>query len=87
MKINSKFVVREIGDSFYAMPLENVPSIGSGMIKLNETAHFMWQKIEEGLDAQGIADAMCTEYDVPAEVALGDVLAFVKKLEEAGILA
>ncbi|MBE6538639.1 MAG: PqqD family protein [Ruminococcaceae bacterium] len=86
MKINSGFVVRKIGDSFYAMPLTNVPSIGCGMIKLNETAHLMWKKIEEGFEAEAVADAVCEEYDVSKETALRDVTAFVKKLEEAGIL-
>lgn len=86
MKIKSGFIVRQIGESFYAMPITEATQIGNGMIKLNETAHFMWKKLESGIDEETLADAICSEYSVERETALRDVKAFCAKLGEAGVL-
>ena len=86
MKISSEFVVKKIGGSFYAVPLSKNPAIGNGMIKLNETAHFMWQKISEGLNIEEIADIVCTEYAVDRETAINDIRAFAEQLRKVGVL-
>ncbi|MBR4295954.1 MAG: PqqD family protein [Clostridia bacterium] len=86
MKIKAGFIVRQIGENFYAMPITEMSQIGNGMIKLNETAHFMWEKLESGIDAEALADAICSEYSIEREAALKDVKAFCAKLGEAGVL-
>lgn len=86
MKINEGFVVQQIGESFYAVPVTKNSVLGNSMIKLNETAHFMWKKIEEGLGLSEIADAISAEYDVDKETALADVKKLAEQLGKVGIL-
>lgn len=86
MKLNEGFVIQKIGDSFYAVPVSKNSSIGNSMIKLNETAHLMWSKIEDGFSMEEIAEAVCSEYNVDKEKALCDVKSFCKQLGKVGIL-
>ena len=86
MKINEGFVVQKIGDSFYTVPVTKNSAIGSSMIKLNETAYFMWQKIEEGCSIEEIADAITKDYNVDRETALKDARNFCEQLGKVGIL-
>ncbi len=86
MKMNKNFVVQKIGDSYYAVPLGCNSEIANGMIKLNETAYFMWKRFEDGLDREGVAEALLKEYNVDKETALADVAAFAARLGKAGIL-
>ncbi len=86
MKLKEGFVVQKIGDSFYAVPVAKNPVIGNGMVKLNETAYFMWKMIEDGKGIESIADALCSEYNVEKSRALSDVRAFAEQLGKAGIL-
>lgn len=86
MKINEGFVIQKIGDSFYAVPVSKNSAIGSSMIKLNETAHLMWKKIEEGSSKEDIAKAISDEYNVDKETALVDVKSFCEQLGKVGIL-
>ncbi len=86
MNISKNFVVRKIGDSYYAVPLIPNAKLGSGMIKLNETAHFMWGCFENGLGISETADALCNEYNISKEIALPDVKKFATSLAEVDIL-
>jgi hypothetical protein len=86
MKISDGFVVQKIGESFYAVPVTKNSAVGSGMVKLNETAHFIWKKLEEGLDFVRISEELSKEYNVDKETALGDVKSFAERLGKVGIL-
>jgi len=87
MKIKPGFVTRKVMDETVAVPTGEAAKSFHGMIKLNDTAAFIWSAIEEGLDEQGIADKLVAEYEgITAEKALADVNATIAKLREAGIL-
>ncbi len=85
-KINAEaYILRKIGDAHYAVPL--VEENGENkMIKLNETAVFVWRILEEGADAEKIAAELTKEYDVAADIALRDANAFIAALSGAGVL-
>ncbi len=86
MKFKDGFVVRKIGDSFYAVPVTNNPCIGNGMVKLNETAYLMWKNMEEGKSLPEIAEIIAGEYNVDKETALEDLRSFARELGKVGIL-
>lgn len=85
MKIKDGFVVRKIGESYYAVPVRNY-DIKNGMIKLNETAHFIWTHLEMGMDVEEIADAMCAEYNAERERVVSDIKIMVERLGKVGVL-
>lgn len=86
MKIKEGYVVSEIAGSFYAVPVIKNPKIGNGMIKLNETAHFIWTQLEGGSDPESISKRMSEEYDVTLEKASEDVSAFISMLRSYDIV-
>ncbi len=86
MKLNEGFVVQKIGDNFYAVSVTKNSAVGNSMIKLNETAHLMWEKIEDGFSVDKIAEAITLEYNIDKETALKDVMSFCEQLGKVGIL-
>lgn len=86
MKIKEGFALSKIGDAYYAVPVIPSEKIGDGMIKLNETAYFLWKKLESGCSEAELADALCSEYEVELEDALRDIKSFEALLGKADIL-
>lgn len=87
MKISpNQFTVKKIGDAFYAVPVTKNPVIGHSMIKLNETAYFIWQRLESDVSVEAIVNALTAEYKVDRACAEQDVLTFVGQLEKVGAL-
>ena len=59
----------------------------SGIIRLNETGAFLWDKLAEGdMTEQKLVDSLLGEYDVPQDIAERDVANFVKTVRDEGML-
>lgn len=59
----------------------------STFFTLNETATLIWQAADGTTPlSQIVAEKLCTEFDIDAETALGDVERFVEELAGHGIL-
>ena len=86
MKINENFLLREVAGNTIVVPVGDAAERFSGMIKLNETAVFIWRALEDETDEAAVVDAMCAEYDIDKETAAADVARFVTTLRGAGIL-
>lgn len=68
---------------------EGAKTINFGkLISLNETAAWLWEKAAELGDftEEQLADALCQEYDVEYERALGDIKKNVAQWMEIGLL-
>jgi hypothetical protein len=53
---------------------------------LNETAFFVWTRLEDGKDIEEIAEAITSMYDASAELALSSVESVVSDLRSRRIL-
>ena len=84
MKIKNNFLLRQVADTWVVMPIGQEMLDFNGMLTLNETGAFLWQKLQEGGDVDSLVAALTGEYDVSAEVARVDVQAFLDKLVKAG---
>ena len=84
MKIKNNFLLRQVADTWVVMPIGQEMLDFNGMLTLNETGAFLWQKLQEGADLDGLVAALTGEYDVSAEIARADVQAFLDKLVKAG---
>ena len=51
-----------------------------GMITVNATGAFLWERLESAQTLQSLAQALTEEYEVTPEQALKDVQAFTKNL-------
>ena len=87
MKQKTGFNLRHICDE-YVLVAEGRENIDfSNIISLNETAAFLWEKLEgKDFDARVMADLLCQEYEVAQEQALADSEQLIKTWLDAGII-
>ena len=87
MKTKSGFLLRKVSEAYVVVATGEAAKSFNGMITLNETGAFLWEKITEGCDGkEALVAALLEEYDVDKAIAERDVDAFVKSVSEAGLL-
>ena len=86
MKIKSGFVVRPVAGQHMVVALGEASKNFNGIIKLNESARLIWDMLSVGAELEEIIDRLEQEYDVERAVLASDCEAFVRSLEENGIL-
>lgn len=57
-----------------------------GMIRLNESGSFLWDRLAEETDRELLVAALLEEYDVDEGTARADVEKFLNTLRKAGVL-
>ena len=71
---NGEYVAVNMGGSF------------NGMIKLNETAAFIAEAMQEDTTVEEIAKKLCAEYEIDEATAVKSIEAVVEKLREIGFI-
>ena len=86
MKIKNGFVVRSIAGESVVVALGEASKNFNGIIKLNETGRFIWDRLSDGAEFSELVSAILSEYEIDEATAEADVKAFVEILEGAGII-
>lgn len=86
MKIKEGFIKSNLGEECVVVPVGAQTVDFRGLISLNETGEFLWEKLSEERTEQELVDALMNEYDVDKETAEADVNAYIKTLSEKGFL-
>ena len=86
MKIRKGFVLREVADHWFVLPVGQASVDFSGMISLNESGVLLWKMLEAGGDREAMCDALLDAYEVERAQALADVDAFITVLRDAGCI-
>ncbi len=86
MKIKDSFILSEIGGSYIVIPTGNDTVDLNGMITLNETGNFMWNKLQNDITKDELIEDFLKEYDVEREVVSADIDEFVEKLKTIGAI-
>ncbi len=86
MKIRNGFVVRTVAGESVVIALKEASKNFNGVIRLNETGRFLWDRLESGCEEGELVAALLQEYDVAEDIAKNDVANFVEKLRGANIL-
>ncbi|MBQ1211260.1 MAG: PqqD family protein [Clostridia bacterium] len=87
MKTKNGFMRRKLGTQEVIVAVGEASKQFSGIIRLNETGAFLWDKLAEGnMTEEKLVDALLSEYDVAREVAEQDVARFVKTVRDEGML-
>lgn len=81
MKIKEGFLLRNVAGSNVVVPVGEATLDFNGMMSLNDTGAFLFQKLMEGIDKDQLIEALMAEYDVDKEVAAKDVEEFIVKVE------
>ena len=87
MKIKEGFILRKVSEAYVVVAIGENAQTFNGMITLNETGAFLWEKLTVGSDdAQSLVALLLDEYDVGKELAQKDVDAFVARLIDAQLI-
>ena len=71
MKLKSDFIVQDIDDTQFLVPLGH--EAFNGIARSNKTAAFIVNCLKEETTKEQIVDAMCAEYNAPRETIAVDV--------------
>ncbi len=86
MKLKDGFVLRQVGGHYLVVPVGAQTVDFNGMITLNETGAFLWQRLQTECSAAELTAALLAEYDVDEATAMADVADFVEKIRQAELL-
>ena len=86
MKIKREFVLREIAGDILLVPAGKTALDLNGMVTLNEVGADIWKMLPEVKDADEITARLLEEYDASPEKIKTDVVGFLDKLRELGII-
>ena len=85
MKIKDGFLLRNVADKNIVVPVGAELNF-SGMISLNDTATFMWEKLMCKTTYDALLSDILNEYSIDENTARKDLDAFLNKLSELNIL-
>ncbi len=85
MKIKDGFLLRSVAGKNIVVPVGAELNF-SGMISLNDTATFMWEKLTEGTTYDALLSAILSEYSIDEDTARKDLDSFLNKLADLSIL-
>ena len=86
MKINENFLLRDVAGNKVVMPIGEAADRIHGMIKLNGTGAFLFERLQKGTDEATLLADMCRAYDVTEEQATADISRFITTLRQIGII-
>ena len=86
MKIEREYILREIAGDYIIVPVGAAALEFNGMITVNETGAFLWEKLREGTTREELLHAMLEEYEVSEKEAEADIQEFLQMLQENKIL-
>ncbi|MCQ2472019.1 MAG: PqqD family protein [Clostridia bacterium] len=84
MKINPKYCLKNVGGKNIVVADSTMRM--DGIVTLNDTAEFIWRKIEHGAETDEIVASLAAECEVDADEIKGEVVSFIEKLKGAGII-
>lgn len=86
MKIKNGFLLRQVGEQNVVVAVGEESRNFNGIIRLNNTGRFLWEKLQNETSENGLVSAMLTEYDVDEATAKNDIADFLSTLKEADLL-
>lgn len=86
MKIKEGFILRQIAGEDIVVPIGNNIADFNGVIRLNESAAFLWRELQSEISKNDLVNKLKSEYEIGEELATKDVEDFIKILEENNAL-
>ena len=86
MKIKDGFVRREVAGNNVVVAVGEASEKFNGMMKLNETGCFLWEKLEGGITRDELVNSLLEAYNVDKDTASVGVDKFIAELEKLGCI-
>ncbi len=87
MKIKDGFMLRKVGGQNIVVALGEASRSFNGMIRLNDTGVFLWEKLKDDVTEEQLLAALTAEYSVDPAQAKADIAEFLSTLKKAALLA
>ena len=84
MKLKSGLYMNEVGNEYIV--LANDRNIFKGMIRLNISGAFLFDKLKDGIEYDELINALTEKYEVEESVAKSDLDRFIKTFEDCGLI-
>lgn len=86
MKTNKEYMLREIAGETVLVPTGSASQRLNGMIRLTESAAFIWKQVDTAADLEEIVARVQDEYEVDEDTARRDIYGFLRELYVRGIV-
>jgi len=86
MKIKSDYVLREIGDQFVVVPINEEAIKFNGIITLNKSGKVLYNTLQNDVTESDLVKSLLDVYEVSEEKANEDVKNFINILKEKNLL-
>lgn len=86
MKTNKEYMLREIAGETVLVPTGSASQKLNGMIRLTESAAFIWKQVDTAADLEEIVARVQDEYEVDEDTARRDIYGFLRELYVRGIV-
>ena len=86
MKIKEGFVLKDMAGQYVAVPFGDKAVDFNGIVTLNETAKFLWEKCENEIEKSELVNALIETYEITVDIAENAVNTFETQMKEAGCL-
>ncbi len=86
MKIKKGYMVRDIADTHIVVPVGERVIDFKGIMTLNETGYFLWNKLTDGISYDDLLKALLDEYEVDEATARADLDEFLGVARENGVI-
>lgn len=86
MKRSENYVVKELMGGYVLVPLGDIAFDFNGVITLNETAKFLWEKAEQEFTEEDLVNALVKQYSIDNETAKNAVEIFIAHMKEEGCI-
>jgi hypothetical protein len=86
MKLKEGLILHDIGGEHVVVASGEAAKHFNGMIRNNETAHFIMQQMMEDTTEEAIVEKVLSVYEADREVVVKSVRNVVEQLRQAGLL-
>ena len=87
MRINSKFVLKELSDEYLAIPVDSEANIFKGLVILNEPSFMLLRTLQNRpLSLNDFISLLTDQYLVDLETAAADLEVLIHDLMEMGLI-
>lgn len=82
MKVKTGFMLREVAKNYIVVPVGKAGVDFNGIITLNETGAFLWEKLESDISIEQLIIELTNTYNVDNDTAKMDIDNFLKTLNQ-----
>lgn len=86
MKLKDGFVLHDVGTEHMAVTTGLAAESFDGIVRNNDTAHFIFEQLLKDTTEEQIVDAMAQRYDAPLDLIQADVHRHLAQLRAEGFL-